>query len=383
MCALIPATALAGSAAGKPVSDEVLQRLVNDYGHLADQLVASGKTPGLVTAIVYRDQVVLEKSVGVVDVDSGKPVEPTTVFRLASLSKGFTSALAGLMVADGQLAWDTRVADVLTYFRMHNDRATDRMTVRDLLSHRTGLPRNAFDNLLEEGESYRELVRRLDKVNLTCDVGECYSYQNIAFSIFGDMVYPLTGDFFKHQIAKRIFQPLAMNTASFGRDALENSASWARPHVWRGKQFVSLGPKPNYYWVSPAAGVNASIRDMEKWLAAQMGANPDVFSARLLQQLHKPEVDTPYQTRYSRWRRVRLRGASYALGWRVYDYNGHALVYHAGAVQGYRAIIGFFPEYRIGMVALWNCSCSFPGRLMPAFADRVLQLPSVDWLELD
>lgn len=368
--------------AAKQIDPDTLNKAVADYSRWIDALEASGKVSGLSTAIVSGKKVLLEKSIGLADTRTGEPVKPTTVFRVASLSKAFASALAALLVQDGMVDWDTRLVDVLTYFKLRSSRATEHMTLRDILSHRTGLPHNTFDHKLERDVPYRELVRELDKVRLTCAVGDCYSYQNVAFSMFGDLVYAVTGDFFNHQVEKRLFQPLHMKTATYGREALEDSDSWARPHVREYGHYVTLVPKPNYYWVSPAAGVNASIRDLEKWLSAQMGEYPKILDQDVLGELHDPLVNTPGQTRFSRWRRVRLRHAGYALGWRVLDYAGHTLVFHAGAVEGYRAMIGFLPEYRVGIVLLWNCNCRAPAGLMPMFLDRVLQLPAVNWARL-
>lgn len=354
-----------------------------DFDRWVDQLAASGRVSGFSTAVVVGGKVRYERSIGYADAGTREPVTPETVFRVASLSKAFASALAGLLVRQGRLTWDTRIADVLPFFRLKDDAATRRLRLRDLLSQRTGLPHNTYDRLLEQDVSYEELVRRLDRIDLTCEVGKCYGYQNIAFSLLGDVVYARTGDFFDHQVAKRLFLPLAMDSASYGRVALEDSPSWARPHVVRDGRFVPLVPKPNYYRVSPAAGVNASLRDMEKWLIAQMGGRPDVLPGLLLDVLHAPVVDTPDQLRLTPWRRARLTRAGYALGWRVYEYAGATLVYHAGAVEGYRAMIGFLPDRDVGLVMLWNCNCAAPSGLMPMLFDRMLGLPDQDWADLD
>ena len=353
-----------------------------DFDTWVGQLDASGRVSGLSVAIVVGGKVRYERSIGHTDAGSREPVTPETVFRVASLSKAFASALAGLLVRQGHFTWDTRIADVLPFFRLKDDASTQRLRVRDLLSQRTGLPHNTYDRLLEQDVSYEELVRRLDRVDLTCEVGKCYGYQNIAFSLLGDVVYARTGDFFDHQVAKHLFLPLEMHSASYGRTALEHNRSWARPHVVRDGRFVALVPKPNYYRVSPAAGVNASLRDMEKWLIAQMGGRPDVLPGLLLDVLHAPVVDTPDQLRLSPWRRARLTRAGYALGWRIYDYAGTTLVYHAGAVEGYRAMIGFLPKLDVGMVMLWNCNCAAPSGLMPMLFDRMLGLPDQDWADL-
>jgi beta-lactamase class C len=122
---------------------------------------------------------------------------------------------------------------------------------------------------------------------------------------------------------------------------------------------------------------------MEQWLIAQMGGRPMVLPPALLEVLHAPGINTPSERVASPWRRARLKDAHYALGWRVYDYEGHTLIFHAGAVQGYRTEIGFFPEYHVGMVVLWNCECAEPAGLMPMLFDKLLDLPEVDWAGLN
>ena len=126
----------------------------------------------------------------------------------------------------------------------------------------------------------------------------------------------------------------------------------------------------------PAAGVNASTSDMAQWLLAQSGHRPDVLPAPLLATLHAPLVATPGEMRGSSWRRERLYSASYALGWRVYDYAGHQLVFHGGAVQGYRGVIALLPERDLGIAILWNSESSLPSGLLPTILDRAIGLPT-------
>jgi beta-lactamase class C len=252
--------------------------------------------------------------------------------------------------------------------------------VRDLLSHRVGLTRNTYDRDLEKNEPYPLLAERLSDAPMTCAPGECYAYQNIAFSLIGDVVFAATGDFYTHQVEKRIFHPLGMSSATFGRDELMASPSWARPHVRAGKGWRPVTPKESYYHLPPAAGVNASIRDMSQWLTAQLGHHPEVLSIELLNQTHTPQVASPGELRSSPWRRERLRSAYYGLGWRVFDYQGHTLIFHGGAVQGYRGLIGFLPDEDVGIVVLWNAESAAPSGLLPAFLDRALGLPDQQWL---
>ena len=147
--------------------------------------------------------------------------------------------------------------------------------------------------------------------------------------------------------------------------------------------WVALTPKPTYYRVAPAAGVNASISDMAQWLVAQTGHRPDVLPESLLATLHAPVIDTPTELRGSSWRRERLGAAGYGIGWRVYDYAGHRVVFHGGAVQGYRASIALVPERDLGVVILWNSTSGVPSGLMPTILDSAIGLPTGDWLDLD
>ncbi|MDW2982676.1 serine hydrolase domain-containing protein [Rhodanobacter sp. KK11] len=370
------------SAPEKLPSQRVKQTLA-DYQRWLNRIAQRDAVAGLATAVVIDGKVVYEGTVGYTDATTKQPVTPDTVFRLASLSKAFAATIAGLLVDDGKLGWDTKLVDVLPYFKLKDMQAAAQATVGDILGQRLGLPRNTYDNMLEGDTSYEELVRKLDEVDMVCGVGQCYGYQNVAFSMIGDVVLARTGDFFYHQVDKRIFYPLGMATASYGRAALESSKSWARPHRASSRGWVPFEPNETYYRVAPAAGVNASLRDMEKWLIAQMGGRPDVLSTSLLDMLHTPGVATPSELHATPWRRERLSSAYYALGWRVYEYGGETLIYHAGAVAGYRTMIGFFPKYRAGVVTLWNSTGPTPSGLMPMVFDDLLGLPHVDWANLD
>jgi beta-lactamase class C len=357
--------------------------IARQFDRWLDGVETSGGVSGLVAAVVKDDQVLLERGIGYADWATREPVSADTAFRLASLSKAFATAMAGILVHDGVMSWDTKIAGVLPTFTLADVAGSQKLTVRDIMSHRVGLPHNTYDRLLEQDEPYELLVDRLKEVPMACPVGECYGYQNIAFSLIGDVTYAVTGDFFYHQVEKQIFHPLGMETATYGRDALEGTKSWARPHRRAAHGWVPFVPAENYYRVPPAAGVNASIRDMEQWLIAQMGGRPRVLPADVLEELHTPLVSTEREMVSTPWRRGRLFNAQYALGWRVYDYAGATLVFHAGAVQGYRAMIAFLPKYRFGAVMLWNCESAVPSGLMPMLIDRYLGLPEVNWAGID
>jgi len=357
--------------------------VAREFDHWLDGIESSNDVSGLAVAVIKDDKVLLERGIGYADAATGEHVTSTTAFRLASLSKAFATAMAAKLVEEGVIGWDTKISNVLPTFTLADVAGSQKLTVRDILSHRVGLPHNTYDRMLEADEPYELLVTRLAEVPMACPVGDCYGYQNIAFSLIGDITYAVTGDFFYHQVEKQIFHPLGMDNATYGRDALEGTKSWARPHRRAGKGWAPFVPKEAYYHVPPAAGVNASIRDMEQWLIAQMGGRPDVLSPAVVQTLHTPLVVTDREKTSTPWRRGRLLNAQYALGWRIYDYAGQTLVFHAGAVQGYRTMIAFFPKYRFGAVMLWNCESAAPSGLMPMLLDRYLGLPEVNWAGID
>ena len=356
---------------------------VAQFEAMAQQLVASQRVPGMAMAIVHNGQVLSARGYGITDTRAPLPVDDHTVFRLASLSKAFAGTVTGLLVNEGTLRWDTRLTQYNPNFRLADPTAATKLTVADLLSHRVGLRHNAYDRDLEASVDYATLTRKLAYAPLECAPGTCYGYQNIAFSLVGDVIQGATGQTYSQHVQNRILRPLGMSDASVGLDGILASQNWARPHVRTRGGWLSLTPKQTYYNVAPAAGVNASASDMAKWLLAQTGHRPDVLSAPLLATLHQTLVSTPGEMRGSSWRRERLNSAGYALGWRVYDYAGNNLVFHGGAVQGYRGVVAMLPDRDLGIAILWNSESSLPTGLLPTMLDRAIGLNDRTWLDVE
>lgn len=350
---------------------------------MAQDLVANQRVPGLAMAIVHDGRVLSARGYGITDVKSAEAVDAHTVFRLASLSKSFAGTITGMLVSEGALRWDSRVVDYMPALKFSDPLAAQQLTVADVLSHRVGLGRNTYDRDIESNADYHSLVQRLSAAPMRCQPGHCYAYQNVAFSLIGDVVFATSGQFYSEAVSRRIFKPLGMNDASYGLDGIQASARWAKPHVRAGGGWHSLIPKPTYYRLAPAAGVNASISDMAQWLIAQGGHRPEILPAPLLATLQAPIVGTPPEMRNTSWRRDRLDAAGYGLGWRVFDYSGHRVVFHGGAVQGYRGLMAMLPERDLGIVVLWNSDSNLPSGLMPTILDRAIGLPPQRWLDVD
>ena len=355
---------------------------VTAFENMATALTVGQRVPGLAMAIVQNGRVLSARGYGVTDVTSPQAIDSHTVFRLASLSKAFAGTMTGLLVNDGSLRWDSKVTDYVPSFNLSDPAATQRVTVADLLSHRVGLKsHNAFDRDIEANGEYYGVSQKLASAPLNCAPGQCYAYQNVAFSLIGDVVFAATGSFYDQAVDRRIFKPLGMNDASIGLTGIESSSRWARPHVRSRNGWVSLMPKPTYYRLPPAAGVNASASDMAQWLIAQTGHRPDVLPAPLLATLHAPIISTPGEMR-SGWRRERIHSASYALGWRVFDYAGQQVVFHAGAVQGYRGLVALVPGRDLGIAIMWNSDSGLPSGMLPTILDRAMGLPTQQWLDV-
>lgn len=350
---------------------------------LAQRAAATGMQPGFALAIVDGGQVALLEGYGRRRADQPDPVNPRTVYRLASVSKTFTGTLVGLLALRGHYKLDAPLIDYLPEIPWRDRRALGQISILKVVSHQTGLPRHALDPAIESGLGRHQVRAQLGTVDPVCQPGDCYSYQNVAFDYLADLSFASTGRFFEQQLAVDFFMPLGMLDTTVGLDGWELARDVAPPHTGRAGSFRPLTPKPTYYRLPAAAGLNSSVRDLSLWMLAQLGHAPEVLSPELLEIVHQPVVRTQGELSGPRWRRERLLDASYGLGWRVWDYSGNKLVFHAGAVQGYRAMVGLLPEHDVGIAILWNCDCSLPAGLMPTILDAALDLPAEDWLNLE
>jgi beta-lactamase class C len=253
-------------------------------------------------------------------------------------------------------------------------------TVGDLLSHRLGLYRNAYDNKLEEGQDPSLLRSSLAQLSAICQPGTCWSYQNVAYDASSEMVSRATGLAYEQAVKRMLFNPIGMSSGSVSMAGLQSNASWAKPH--------SAGRRPEpivdtYYKVPGAAGINSNIKDMALWMEAQMGEMPDVLDDKLLDTIHAPYVVTPTERGRLRKFLERIGTAWYGYGWRSYDYAGHRIVGHRGGIKGYRSFILFDPAKKSGVVALWNSDTWQPGGLEFEVMDMIYGLPFRDWMELN
>ena len=353
-----------------------------DYAALDERLKLLVERPGMVglsVGLVENGRITFLSGYGETLAGSNDKVTPATVFRWASVSKGVAGTMVAKLAEQGKLDLNAPVAQYSASLKLPGGNEY-RATVADLLSHRLGLYRNAYDNKLEEGQDPAFLRSTLGQLNAICAPGQCWSYQNVAYDASSEIVARVTGESYAQAVKEQLFDPIGMSSASVTRDGLVNAPSWAQPH--------SVGRRPlevldAYYKVPAAGGVNSSIKDLALWMVAQAGGMPDVLSPKLLDTVHAALIKTPSERGRMRKFLERLSDPEYGFGWRSYDYAGHHIVGHRGGVAGYRSLILFDPRLKSGVVALWNSNAGQPGGLEFEVMDMLYHLPFRDWLELD
>lgn len=332
-----------------------LDNVVKQYDQFVEQKLAELKAPGAAIAIVQGDSIVYMKCFGVRQIGQFDAITPHTTFRIASLSKGFAAVLTGLLVQEGVLHWDDPVIKYLPNFTLKNNTHTQNLTIRHILSHTTGLPSHTYDNLLEAQVPYPAILEQLKTAPCVWPVGQNYNYQNVIYSLIGEVIKSATGSSYPELVKRRLFLPLKMRDASMTRDALLSNPNHASPHIRRRGKWMLTEVTEGYYEAAPAAGINASITDMAQWLRALLGNTPMVVSPQIIQEVSTPVIKTRRELRRYHWS-GRTRHAYYGLGWRIFDYANTQLVFHSGGVRGFVSQIAFLPQKQLGIVVLLNAN---------------------------
>ena len=349
--------------------EKPLPNWVTGYLDFIEQELDSNWNVGAAITIVQNNEVLVTQTYGYRKVGNPEKVDEHTVFRIASVSKGFAGVLGCLLEQDSIFSLNDRVVEYLPGFRLKDTLNTDSVTIRNTLSHTSGLVPHAFDNLIEDGVPLGKIIEQLAYADISAPPGLLYSYQNVIFSLIDTIVRTSSGEPYSELLEQKIFKPLHMKNASATAEIFEKKKSnVAYPHARIDSGYRSLPLNLGYYNIAPAAGVNVSISDMSKWLLALLGNNPDVLDSSVLHEIYEPVVVSPLKRRYTRyWDKIDEK--YYGLGWRIYMYKGRKIIYHGGYVKGYRAEIGFCPEENIGMVFLQNSPNRVASICVPAFFD--------------
>jgi CubicO group peptidase (beta-lactamase class C family) len=368
--AILGASPLSAAEPSVTVIEEIL-RHTRDFWH----------APGIAAAVVRDDKVIYLNGVGVRELDSDKPVTADTLFAIGSCTKAFTATALALLVAEGQAHWDDPVRRHLPWFRLDDPLADRDVRLDDLLCHRIGL---AAHDLLWYGAPWdiEESVRRMAFLERSSSFRSKYEYNNLAYLAAGLAIGAIAKQPWHTFVQERLFKPLKMKNAVFTSGEAQRSADHASPHGHDSAGKVKAIPWYNDDKQIRASGsIKASVRDLSQWLRFQLADGKmdgkQVVPAAALAETHVPRIPVPLSAADHAAGAVQ---SSYALGWHIRDYRGHAIHEHGGAVKGFRARIILVPREKLGLVLLTNLQDM--GIVQAAgnnLLDHLLGLEKKDW----
>lgn len=349
-----------------------IENTVTSFDSLLEQNLKESGTVGAAAVITYKGKIALVKCFGVRKAGEKNPVNENTVFRLASVSKSVTGVLAGILDEENIVKLDDRIVDYLPNFKLKNPEYTNQLTVRHLLSHTSGLIPHAYDLMVEDKVPLEKIIERLDQVDQTAAPGQLYGYQNVVYSIYDPITCAKTHQTFESVIKEKLFQPFGMADASVNFEDFKNNNNKAYPHYNRGHNHYSpMRLNDRYYTTAPAAGVNASISDLGHFLCALTDDNSEIFDTKARQTVFTPQVNSPLKRTYFRSWGHDVKSKRYGIGWRIVDYKGREIAYHAGYVLGYKAEIALCDEEDIGIAILSNSPNSATAKNIPTFLNML------------
>lgn len=329
---------------------------------LDDVVSRSMKTfnvPGIAVAIIKDGKVVISKGYGVSNIKTQQKVDGNTLFGIASNSKAFTSAALGMLVDEGKLNWDDKVIKYIPEFKMYNNYVTNEFTIRDLLTHRSGLGLGAGDLMIwPDGHNFtpNDIIKNIQYLKPVSSFRSKYDYDNLLYVIAGEVIVRISGKSWCDFIQDRIMKPLQMNNSAASFTKLKDTTNTIVPHVpTNGK--LEIIPRYKNSIFDAAAGIYSSTNDLSKWVIAQLqhgkygtGNDLRLFSETTANEMWKPQTilpignSQPYSTHFK----------AYGLGWQLTDINGHLQVSHTGGLDGIVTQTIMIPDLQLGIIVLTN-----------------------------
>lgn len=309
----------------------------------------SNHIPGLSLAIVKDDKLILARGFGLRDVEKNIPVSEDSLFAIGSSTKAFTSLLCAMMVDEGKLNWDEPVTTYLPGFKLKDETASAQATLRDLLSHRTGLSRT--DMLWAGGAASRELIlSQISRAQLKDPFRAKFNYNNVMFLAAGTAAGKAAGSDWDTLVKSRIFEPLGMKSTTTRIEDMIPDPRAVKGYRWdEEKKSYTFLPMRNLAGIGPAGAINSNVIDMSNWVRLQLGRGS--FQGKKLVSREQLEATWEKQIDIA-------PSVGYALGWMVHDWNGKRVVEHGGNIDGFAAEVGMLPDENVGFVLLANVSAT-------------------------
>ncbi|MBS1745436.1 MAG: serine hydrolase [Bacteroidetes bacterium] len=363
---------------GKTSEDKRFAGLDTAFARVLNEWHAAG----FAVAVVEKNKVVYAKGFGYRDYENKIPVTTNTLFAIGSCTKAFTASLLGMLNKDGKVDFDKPVRNYLPELKFYNDELNDHVTLRDMMCHRTGLPRHDYSWYLFQTHSMDTLMHRIQFLKPSADIRQIWQYNNFMFMLQGMVAEKITGKSWEDNIRQKIFQPLGMDSSDVTLAEWEKSSDAAF-----GYDVVhdSIIKKMDYYDIaamSPAGSINSSVNDMAKWLVTWIHGGKyngkEIIPASYTTQAMSSQMVIGAGLPSKEEPDIFL--SNYGFGWFIDSYRGHYRVNHGGNIDGFSANTCFFPSDSIGIVVLANQNGSpVPSIIRNIITDRMLGLKYLDW----
>ncbi|MCC6928140.1 MAG: serine hydrolase [Gemmatimonadaceae bacterium] len=340
------------------------------------------KVPGIALAIVKDDSLVYAKGYGTRTVGKDETVDANTIFAIGSSSKAFTAALVAMAVDEGKMKWDEKVSAYLPGFAMYDNYASRELTVRDALSHRSGLARGDFAWYIG-GFDRADLLRRVRYLAPTWSFRSTFGYQNLMYLAAGEAVAAVERASWDDQIRTKIFAPLGMTSSSTSVTALAGRPNVATPHYLLNDTLLTVQYK-NIDNIAPAGSINSNVRDMAQWVRLQLGrgkfAGKQLITTGNHGDMWLPNTHIRLEGPTGRFLAPGANLASYGMGWFLQDFNGRLAVHHGGNIDGMSAMVAMLPDEKLGVVVLTNLNGTpAPESIFPYVFDLYTRDTPRDW----
>ena len=339
-------------AASQPITSHQIDSV-------AELTLKTFDVPGIAVAVVKDGKIIHEKGYGVRSLNTGQKVDEHTQFGIASNSKAFTVASLGILVDEGKLKWDDKVTDYIPEFKLYAPYVTEDFTIRDLLTHRSGLDLGAGDLMIWPDSStfsLKDIIHNLRFLKQVSDFRTKYDYDNLLYIVAGEVVARVSGMRWEDFVQTRIMNPLQMTESAPNFDLLKNKDDVIDPHApVNGK--VQVIHRDWKYVADAAGGIYSSVHDMSKWIIMQMnnGKYGDGLKEQLVKESTHEEMWTPqtiipvhgtttYNTHF----------AAYGLGWFLSDEDGYKVPTHTGGLAGIVTQVTLIPELKLGIIVFTN-----------------------------
>jgi len=347
---------------------------LDDFPALARRIMARDQIPGLAVGVVERGHLVFAGGFGSRDLDKQLPVTPDTLFPLGSCSKAFTATAIALLADEGRIELDAPVRTYLRDFSLQDPVASATLTTRDILTHRSGLPRHDLF-WYQAPFSRDELYGRLRFLEPGGPPGTRWAYNSLMFVVAGRIVEKVSGETWESFVEGRILSPLDMRRTVLSVEAMEADPDHASPYALRDGSVRKIPMLEHSSAIAPAGGVQTTVRDLARWLTFHATSSPELLGEGMWRELHRPRAEMPAPAE------PEVQHPHYALGWIHESYRGHPLVVHSGAIDGFTVHLGFLPETGQGLILLMNRDLASAALMALAYSayDRLLGLEPLDW----